>query len=418
MPIDSIQDIVRKNLCISCGACVAASPPGAIEMRYDAGSGMFYPKLLKPGLVTGKGEEVAVCPGKGYPIIGLSRRFESPGQKICVEFGTWRKAWAAQSSDQVILERASSGGVMIAIAEYLMASGRVDGAVVTGMQYGPPGPRPKAYIARTRKELLEAQGSKYCPSPTLLALSEALETRERFLFIGTPCQIGGLRMLQELRPELRERFPFVIGNFCGGFRDCRETDALIRRQGFSPLTIRRFRYRGGGQPGSMLMENEGGKTASLPYPQYARKTGFLENRRCRMCVDATAELADFSCGDAWLPRFLKTGSPWSIIMTRSGEATEIVESMEREKSLFLKDVSDDEIKESQRGNLLSKKTRQAARRRLFGSIGFALPEFDGGFPPSHGGEMLEAKVLATGSITYVLERIGLYPAFAKLLRRY
>lgn len=137
-----------------------------------------------------------------------------------------------------------------------------------------------------------------------------------------------------------------------------------------------------------------------------------------MCVDATAELADFSCGDAWLPRFLKTGSPWSIIMTRSGEATEIVESMEREKSLSLKDVSDDEIKESQRGNLLSKKTRQAARRRLFGSIGFALPEFDGGFPPSHGGEMREAKVLATGSITYVLERIGLYPAFAKLLRRY
>ena len=418
MPIDSIQRVVNNNLCISCGACVVASPPGAIEMRYDAGRGMFFPNILKPKLVDGKGEEFAVCPGKGYPIIGLSQRFEGEGCERDVKLGTWRKSWAAQSTDAGILKRASSGGVMTAIAEYLIDSGKVDGAVVTGMQYGAPGPRPKAYIARNREELFEAQGSKYCPSPTLLALSKAMETKEKCVFLGTPCQVAALRMMQERHSQLREKFPYVIGIFCGGFRDCRETDTLIRRQGLSPSKIRTFRYRGGGQPGGMLMEDESKTRAEIPYSKYGRMTGHLKHRRCCSCVDATAELADFSCGDAWLSRFLDTGSPWSIVMARTDEASAIVESLANDNRLVLEEVSAEEIMQAQRGNLLTKKTRQAARHRLFRFLRFALPEYDGGFPLEQSGLILEIKVLLTRILFGGSENIGLYPTLAKLLRRH
>ncbi len=185
MSVDSIQDVVKKGLCISCGACVVAAPPGAIEMRYDSDRGMALPSIRQTDLVDGKGEEFAVCPGKGYPIIGLSRRFAGEGGTRDVELGAWREAWAARSTDDAILERASSGGVMTAIASFLMATGRVDGAVVTGMKYGSQGPRPAAYVARSREDLLEAQGSKYCPSATLLALLDTERTSERFVFVGT-----------------------------------------------------------------------------------------------------------------------------------------------------------------------------------------------------------------------------------------
>ena len=74
--IKSIQDVVEMGLCISCGACVAIAVPGAIEMRYADRHGMFFPKILRPDLVDGRGEEFAVCPGKGYQIIGLSKKFE------------------------------------------------------------------------------------------------------------------------------------------------------------------------------------------------------------------------------------------------------------------------------------------------------------------------------------------------------
>jgi coenzyme F420 hydrogenase subunit beta len=317
-----------------------------------------------------------------------------------------------------ILVRASSGGVMTALADYLITTGQVEGAVVTGMQYGSPGPRPRTFLARNRRELLQAQGSKYCPSSPFLALTEAMKTSERFLFLGTPCQIAALRMLQERRPELRRKFPFAIGNFCGGFRDFRETDMLILREGFSPSEVTEFRYRGGGQPGYMSMENDQGLSARRPYPEYSRRTGYIKNWRCRLCVDATAELADFSCGDAWLPRFLQSGQPWSIIMTRTPEATSVIEAMCRGQWLLLRDVSVDEIQQSQRDNLTSKKTRQAARRRLYSLLGYAMPEFDGGFEQTDRGLLLEAKVLMTHVTLYSMERLGLYPVFGKLLGRY
>lgn len=386
-------------------------------MRYDSRYGMFFPVIHDLETVDGKGEEFSVCPGKGYPIIRLSRRFEGEGAKRTVELGVWRNAWAARSSDAAILQNASSGGVMTAIAEYLIMTGRVDGALVTGFHYGSNGPWPKAYLARTREELLASQGSKYCPSPTLVALSNVLEADETFAVIGTPCQIAGLRLLQEHRPPLREKFPFTIGNFCGGFRNLRETETLVQRAGLAPSRITRFRYRGGGQPGSMRMEDDTGTTADLPYPEYVRRTGFVKVRRCRMCVDATAELADFSCGDAWLPRFLNSGSPWSIVMARTNEASAILDSMAKQRRLVLEDISVDEIKRSQRGNLHSKKTRQAARRRLFKILTFSLPDFDGGFSPTGGGSVLfELKVLLKGAVLHNLEKSGLYPTLAKLFR--
>ena len=417
--IKSIQDVVEMGLCISCGACVAIAVPGAIEMRYADRHGMFFPKILRPDLVDGRGEEFAVCPGKGYQIIGLSKKFGDERCSRNIELGVWGKICAARSTDTAILDRASSGGVMTAIAEYLINTGKVEGAVVTGMQYGKSGPRAKTYIARTRKDLFEAQGSKYCPSPTLLILHEAKKLPGRFAYIGTPCQIAALRMMQGRYPELREKFPYAIGNFCGGFRDCRETDTLILRHGFKPADIVSFRYRGGGQPGSMRIANGKGETAQLLYPQYARRTGYLTHLRCRLCVDATAELADFSCGDAWLPRFSERTTPWSIVMARSNKAMKIIETMEQEKHLVLEEISIDEIKKAQRTNLNSKKTRQTARRRLFRCLGIAMPEFDGGFLPSNGGGVLfEAKVLLSHAVFYSFEKLGLYPMLAKLIRRY
>lgn len=416
--IESIQDVVKKNLCISCGACAVVLEPGAIELRYDMTHGMYYPHLRLSKRYNGKGDEFAVCPGKGYSIIGLSLKKENNLPNRNIELGAWHEIWAARSNDPEILENASSGGAITAIAEYLIKIGEVDGAIVTGIQYGRIGPRPKAYIATSRKELIKAQGSKYCPSPTLLVLDEVMTMRGCFVYIGTPCQIGGLRMLQKIMPELQQKIPFVIGNFCGGFRDYRETDTLIRREGFMPSTIKRFRYRGGGQPGNMLMESEAGEIKELPYPQYAKRTGYIKHRRCRLCVDATAELADFSCGDAWLTRFSKTGFPWSIVITRTVTATKFIKAMARGKHLQLEQISTAELKEAQRDNLYSKKVRQAARRRLFLHFGLAIPEFDGGFISRKGGELYEIKVILTSFIIYVFERIGLYPIIAKLIGRY
>jgi coenzyme F420 hydrogenase subunit beta len=236
--------------------------------------------------------------------------------------------------------------------------------------------------------------------------------------IGTPCQIAALRLLQEKEPELRKKVTHVIGNFCGGFRDLRETDTLVQRAGLSPRELVRFRYRGGGQPGSMRMETSSGDHAELPYPHYVRKTGYVKHKRCRTCVDATAELADFACGDAWIPRFLETGRAWSLLLTRSTEADRVLATLVEEGIVEVAHVEYDEIVRSQRDNLTSKKTRQLARRYLMGMMGMRLPEFDGGYNDERSSMKLETRVMVQHTVFHFLERCGLYPTVAKLLRRY
>ena len=58
--------------------------------------------------------------------------------------------------------------------------------------------------------------------------------------------------------------------------------------------------------------SDDGRIHTHAYPEYVRATGVMKNFRCKTCIDATAELADFSFGDAWLKRFIGTKKPWSI----------------------------------------------------------------------------------------------------------
>lgn len=334
----------------------------------------------------------AVCPGLGVDFDGLAAAFVDRSAFHHSDLGYWNGAWVAHSASAAVLEQASSGGVMTEIASHLLESGRVKGVVATRMRYGPPGPRPETFLARSRAELMAAQGSKYCPVPAAAALANLEAQDAPVAFVGTPCQIAAIRSLQRARPEWGERVPFLIGNFCGGFRDFREMHRLIRKHGLDPARVVRFRYRGGGQPGSLLMEDDSGRIVTRPYPDYVRETGFTKLRRCLLCVDATAELADFSCGDAWLERFTRAPDPWSIVMARTHAAKDVFEAMIRQGAVVAAAISADEIRQSQAVNLKSKKHRQHARRRLYRLLGIAVPQHCGGFPLKGGSIAFEAFV--------------------------
>jgi coenzyme F420 hydrogenase subunit beta len=168
-----------------------------------------------------------------------------------------------------------------------------------------------------------------------------------------------------------------MANFCGGYRDFRDLDDLLERNGFDSRQVVSFRFRGGGQPGSLLAMDSHGRTLSLPYPAYGRGSLLPKAKRCVFCVDGTGLLADFACGDAWLDRFAnKDGFPWSIVVTRSPAAQQLFEQIVSEGKLVAESVSEDEVLHSQRHNLDSKITRQHRRRALHRLSRVALPEWD------------------------------------------
>jgi coenzyme F420 hydrogenase subunit beta len=412
----SIEQVVQTGLCISCGACANGSLQHVSLLEIKT-KGVYVPEV-PAGISSFSEQDLQLCPGAGYAINALARELYPDAKYEDIYLGRWSQAVACHATSSHLLESASSGGIMTAIAYHLLETGRVDAVVATRIQYGARGPRPEVFLASSLDELLQAQGSKYCPVPQLEILPTIKQHSGKVLFIGTPCQIAGLRLLQKRDPSLRQKIPFVIGNFCGGFRDLRETDALVKQVGMDPAQVIFLRYRGGGQPGSMRIFGCDGTEAILPYPGYARMSGFIKHLRCRLCVDATAELADFSCGDAWLPRFLRSPNPWSLLLTRSAEADQILAEMIAEGKVAAEEVSTDEIKTSQRGNLTAKKVRYNARRRLRRLFGLPTPQFDGGFLPSYTSLVQELKIQASHSFLYCLQRLSLYPPFAKLIRRY
>lgn len=359
---------------------------------------------------------ITVCPARGYPLIMMSQSlFE--GIRYDVDLGHVHSRTAAHTRQTELLENASSGGIITALAEYLLATERVDGVVTTRFIYGQQGPEPESFIARSSTELREGQGSKYCPVPALSALRELPHADEKVAFIGPPCQIAAVRLLKQHVPDYGNCVAYTIGNFCGGIRDLRHMRYLIKRQGFKLEDVCRFRFRGGGQPGSMLIEDRNGRSRIREYPDYGTDTGFTKLHRCRLCVDATAELADFACGDAWLERFLESENMWSIVLARSEAATNILGKMRQADLLRTENISDEEIKLSQRTNLLSKKERQFTRYQLYRTMGRRVPCFDGGFRQAKSSLKTELKVFLLHVGRRLLEHCKLYYSAIRIIRR-
>jgi len=301
-----------------------------------------------------------------------------------MELGWYRAIAACHSNNPQVLERASSGGVMTDIARFLIEREYVDGVIVSRFVYGQKGPRTASFVTHDFDGLLAGQGSKYCPTTTNELVAECVKSGKRYLFLGTPCQVLALRLAQAQKPDLRKTFPLTMANFCGGYRDFRDLDDLLERNGFDSRGVVFFRFRGGGQPGSMLATDSQGRTLSLPYPAYGRGSLLPKAKRCVFCVDGTGLLADFACGDAWLDRFEnRYGFPWSIVMLRSQAAQEVFERIVDEGRLVVESISEEEVLYSQRHNLDSKITRQRRRRALHRLFGTAMPTWD--MPLPHGG---------------------------------
>jgi coenzyme F420 hydrogenase subunit beta len=377
--------------------------------------GMRLPEIVDPTQVTGCGDEFEVCPGVGLAIDEVSRELYGEELATSLELGRYRASYAAHSTDSAILERASSGGVMTAIAKFLMEKGLIDAATTVRFEYGNGrGPRPVEYLAGSWSDLMAGQGSKYCPTSVNLLIRECADRGGKYLFCGAPCQVAALRLAIRKHRELGSLFPFTMAHFCGGFRDYRQLDWIIRKHGLNPEEVEYFQFRGNGQPGGMCARTRSEQMVEEPYPQYLRDCPVPKLKRCTLCIDGTGHLADFACGDAWLPRYRNDDWPWSIVIARSAAAMGIADEMARLGRLVVEPLSFEEVIRSQRSNLTSKVARQYKRMKLYGLVGAAMPVWDVELPHGSNTYWGELVVLARKR----LSRYGPLIAIRRRLSRY
>ncbi len=176
----TISSVAKDGLCTGYGTCVALCPNDAIEMVIDEKKGVYVPKL-DGRKCNNCGICMKVCPGHEVDFKGLNLEiFGKEPEDILI--GNYLNCYVGHATDYDIRYNSASGGLVTALLIFALEEGLIDGALVTRMKKDKP-LEPEPFIARTREEIIEARGSKYCPVPANVALREILEAEEGERFV-------------------------------------------------------------------------------------------------------------------------------------------------------------------------------------------------------------------------------------------
>ena len=142
--------------------------------------------------------------------------------------------------------------------------------------------RNRTVRSTTREELVARAGSRYAPASPCEGFGQIEAAADASVFVGKPCDVAGLRMAQQLRPELAARTKLAIGFFCAGTPSTRGTLELFRKYGADPADVAGFRYRGRGWPGMATAVFRGGSRPPLKV-SYNESWGFVQKYRPFRC---------------------------------------------------------------------------------------------------------------------------------------
>lgn len=297
----TIAQVVKDSLCTGCGTCIALCPNSAIELTMDEKKGIYVPRIDEEKCKN-CGICFKVCPGHEVDFKGLNLEiFGEEPENILI--GNYLDCYVGHSMDYDIRYNSASGGLVSQLLIFALEVGMIDGALVTRMNKNNP-LEPEPFIARTKEEIIEASGSKYCPVPANIALKEILESEEgeKFAVVGLPCHIHGVLKAKAINKKIREMVVLHIGIICMRTPNFRATEWLLQRNKIKKEEVKRIEYRGGGYPGGMTILSHNDSPKFLKLLDNGYLAGFLEfffPNRCTICYDFLCEFSDISIGDAF-----------------------------------------------------------------------------------------------------------------------
>ena len=187
------MNISGVHNCYGCGVCAVACYRHIIRIKLNR-DGFYEPYITDSNKCTDCGSCMDVC---AYSHNDL------PLRDINI------KSYAAWSNAETVRRKCSSGGVSFEFALMLINKGYK----VCGVKYNPTKNRAEHYIAETEEECKQSIGSKYIQSYTVDGFN-AINKKEKYLVIGTPCQIDSFRRYTR-RFRCEDNF-ILMDFFCHG----------------------------------------------------------------------------------------------------------------------------------------------------------------------------------------------------------
>jgi coenzyme F420 hydrogenase subunit beta len=398
-PRPNIDRVHADHLCTECGACAGVCPKANLRIERAKDRDYVF-RVIDPTRCGPCGLCVRVCPGLEVDFGGLYQAL-FPGQTPDPWFGCVQAAYLSRSTDPAAVRRGASGGTATTLLEFGLTTGRIDGALVVGMDPAAPH-EPRVYVARTPEELHAATQSKYCPAPTCLSFREVMAVEGRYALVGIPCQVHALRKAQALFPRLRARVVFALGLYCGPGPSFHMMDHLLNRRGMKVEAVRAFHFRdkrvtGDHWPGGILAlcgtaaPGCGGQEARIPLARYLYAQTLFTRRRCHVCPDYTNEFADLAMGDAHLHEFwadpphytapsgrvLDGWLGWNAVVVRTATGEEWFEAARAAGRLDAEPLPLPKLKEGMAHACYRKKVEFWPRLRVHRLLGREAPSFPG-----------------------------------------
>lgn len=374
MKYNSIRHTVSNSLCTGCGVCEDVCPKKSIHIKRTADTGEYKPFVDESCINCGKC--LKVCPGIGFDF--LKYQLVAQGQNTDIYIGKYVGLHIGYSLDEGIRYHSASGGMVSQFLIYLLEKKVIDGAVVTA--YAEDKITPISYIARTRKDVINARSSKYCPVALNKVGNEIAYQPEgsKFVIVGTPCHIQGIRKRMAIDRKLRERVVGLFSIYCSSQRSYNAQDYLFQHYQVNKNDIKYFAYRDNGCLGYLTIEQNNGKNVSVPYTSFYGPLlrSFFKPHRCLTCIDHYGELADVCFGDIHIKPYDEDKVGISSWITRTGFWEEQFKNAAKEGYIKMDDIDAETLNRSQKAMLYPKKRRANAVMTMDKIIGRVVPQYD------------------------------------------
>lgn len=378
-PAERLYAIVEQGLCIGCGLCQSVCGSAVVSITTTS-SGYQHPVVVGD-LDHGAVDIVYdVCPGTR--VDGPTDGSLTEGSNVDDVWGPWRRIVRAWASDPRVRFEGSTGGVLTALAQYLLRTQRVAfvlhvKASTTEPTFGEP------TLSFTEAEALRSGGSRYGPTAPLLDICDVLDRNEPFAFIAKPCDIAALRNWARHDDRVDELVHYWLTMVCGGYGPPAFTDGFLDRIGLTRSELTAFRYRGRGCPGPTRAE-AGDRVEERHYLDYwgDDDTQWSLPWRCKICPDGPGETADIAAADTW-----PGGSPdregsiddpgTNAVVARTTNGVRLIEAAERDGAITIeRDILVDDLSTYQ-PHQVKKKYAVAPRLAGIADTGRIVPGFTG-----------------------------------------
>lgn len=291
------ERIVTDGLCIGCGLCASLLGPEKVRINKDE-SGELRPRIQSTLDEADVDLVYATCPGTRCEAIPEAEISAAPYHDLV--WGPYHSLTLGWAGEPEVRFEGSTGGVLTALARFLLKSGRV--AFVLHVKASEDAPSfGAATISGTVDEVMAGAGSRYGPTAPLINLIAALDREQPFAVVAKPCDLNAIRNLAHQDARVDRLIRYMLTPVCGGFMPDEAMGRFLSDNGIDRNQVSSLRYRGRGCPGPTTIETTDGTRRDFHYLDFwgEDESSWSLPFRCKICPDGIGEGADIAAADTW-----------------------------------------------------------------------------------------------------------------------